>query len=85
MPAFKQISTLVVQMTALYIAAGFVPAHAYLDPGTGSLMIQGLIASIAAGAAAAGLYWHKVKMFFSRGQASTDDGPTYARADDAEG
>jgi hypothetical protein len=84
MPTFKQTSKVLAQLTGLYVAAGFVPAHAYLDPGTGSLMIQGLIASIAAGATVAGLYWHKVKMFFRRGQASSDEGPAYARPDDAE-
>jgi hypothetical protein len=33
------------------------PAYAYLDPGTGSIILQGLLAGIAAGAAVAGMYW----------------------------
>lgn len=41
------------------------PAHAYLDPGTGSIILQGLLAGIAAAMAAAGLYWARLKNFFS--------------------
>jgi hypothetical protein len=40
-------------------------AHAYIDPGTGSIILQGLLAGIAAAMAAAGLYWARVKNFFS--------------------
>jgi uncharacterized membrane protein SpoIIM required for sporulation len=39
-------------------------AYAYLDPGTGSLLLQGLLAAIAAAAAAAGLYWNRILLFF---------------------
>ena len=42
------------------------PAYAYLDPGTGSLLIQGIIASIAAAGAVARLYWHKIVGIFHR-------------------
>jgi hypothetical protein len=41
-------------------------ASAYLDPGTGSIILQGLIATVAAIAAYAGLYWQRVKAFFQR-------------------
>lgn len=41
------------------------PAYAYLDPGTGSIILQGLLAGIAAAMAAAGLYWARLKHFFS--------------------
>ena len=40
-------------------------AHAYLDPGTGSLLLQGLIAGIAAASVVLGGYWSRVKAFFS--------------------
>jgi len=42
------------------------PAHAYLDPGTGSIILQGLIAAVAAVAVTGKLYWEKIKSFFSR-------------------
>ena len=35
-------------------------AHAYLDPGTGSIILQGIIFAIAAIAVALKLYWHKL-------------------------
>ena len=40
-------------------------SHAYLDPGTGSILLQGLIAGIAGGIVVMKLYWTKVKSFFS--------------------
>lgn len=36
------------------------PAHAYLDPGTGSAILQGVIAAIAAVGIAGKLYWHRI-------------------------
>tara|TARA_S200000501_G_C20612080_1_gene650758 strand:- start:28 stop:231 length:204 start_codon:yes stop_codon:yes gene_type:complete len=41
------------------------PAYAYLDPGIGSLLIQGLIAAIAAVTTYCSIYWKKIKDFFS--------------------
>ena len=35
-------------------------AHAYLDPGTGSIILQGIIGAIAAGATFLKFYWHKI-------------------------
>lgn len=40
-------------------------AHAYLDPGTGSMLLQGLVAGIAAGSVVLGRYWAKIRGFFS--------------------
>lgn len=42
------------------------PAQAYLDPGTGSILLQGLIAAVAAVLTWAGFYWQKLKSFFRR-------------------
>ena len=44
-------------------------AQAYLDPGTGSMLLQGLIAGLAATSVVIGRYWYKVKSYFVR----TDD------------
>lgn len=41
-------------------------AYAYLDPGTGSLIIQSLIAACAAGFFILKSYWYKIKMKFRR-------------------
>lgn len=40
-------------------------AWAYLDPGTGSMLLQGLIAGIAAVSIVGGRYWAKIKGLFS--------------------
>lgn len=40
------------------------PAYAYLDPSTGSAILQGLLAGIAGALAALKLYWQRVKHFF---------------------
>lgn len=42
------------------------PAAAYLDPGTGSMLIQGLIAVIGATLATVGIYWQAMRGLFRR-------------------
>jgi len=41
-------------------------AHAYLDPGVGSMLFQSLIAAIAGGIFFIKTYWSKLKIFFSK-------------------
>jgi len=41
-------------------------AHAYLDPGTGSLILQGILAAIGAGIVTWGIYWRKFTGLFRR-------------------
>jgi|TARA_B110000259_G_C13884591_1_gene350416 hypothetical protein len=41
-------------------------AFAYLDPGTGSIILQALVGAIAAGATYCSMYWQKIKNFFSK-------------------
>ncbi len=41
------------------------PAFAYLDPATGSILIQGAIAAVAGAAVTIKLYWHRLKALFS--------------------
>lgn len=36
------------------------PAHAYLDPGTGSILLQGLIGAVAGALVVIKLYWARV-------------------------
>ena len=38
--------------------------HAYLDPGTGSIVIQAVIAGVVGALAAGRLYWHKLRSVF---------------------
>lgn len=43
-----------------------VSAHAYLDAGTGSLILQALIAAVAGAALGIRVYWQKLKTFAGR-------------------
>lgn len=41
------------------------PAYAYLDPGTGSMLLQGILAGIMAMGVTVGIYWRRLKAFFT--------------------
>lgn len=47
-------------------------AHAYIDPGTGSLMLQALIGGLAGGLFMIKIYWRKLKEMFAGGKQGTD-------------
>ena len=50
---------------AFFLSLGFTsPAFAYLDPGTGSMILQLLLGGIAGGLVIAKLYWQKLKGVF---------------------
>jgi hypothetical protein len=46
--------------SALLYAVFATPAHAYLDPGTGSMILQVLLGGLAGLALAGRYYWHKI-------------------------
>lgn len=49
-------------------------AYAYLDPGTGSMILQGIIGGLAAVAVVAKIYWDRLIRFFGfRKDSSVDD------------
>ena len=48
------------------------PAYAYLDPGTGSILLTGLIAGLAAIISFLSIYWQKVKAFFVKQEPDID-------------
>jgi len=54
----------------------YSPAHAYIDPGTGSLIIQGIIGAIAAIGVTLKLYWHKLKVLFTGKKKSIEESKT---------
>jgi hypothetical protein len=43
-----------------------VPVDAYLDPGTGSALLQGLIGAIAVGTGFIAYQWQRIRALFSR-------------------
>ncbi len=42
------------------------PAYAYLDPGTGSMLVQLLLGGVAGALVIGKLYWQRIKAFFGR-------------------
>ncbi len=62
---FKRILTL----SLLVLSFKFVlasPAQAYLDPGSGSFIIQIIVASLMGAILIFKIYWKKIKSFFGR-------------------
>lgn len=53
-------------VAATLVLAFTLPAHAYLDPGTGSMILQAIVGAIAVAGATASIYWAKVKSVASR-------------------
>lgn len=57
---FKKAAILCLAIWSIQIS----PAYAYMDPGTGSLLLQGLLGGIAGAAVFIRIYWHKLVSWF---------------------
>jgi hypothetical protein len=53
-------------LALISFAAGTAPAYAYLDPGTGSMLLQAILGGIAGVVIAGKLYWGKIRDWISR-------------------
>jgi hypothetical protein len=51
------------------------PALAYIDPGTGSFVIQGIIAAIVGGGFAVKMFWGRIKAKITGKTPTEDDDP----------
>ena len=49
-------------MAVFFFALSIEPAFAYLDPGTGSMLLQVILGGIAAIGVALKLFWHKIRV-----------------------
>jgi hypothetical protein len=56
-------SVMLAALAVVLISTG--DAHAYLDPGLGSMLLQGLVAGVAAGSVVLSRYWHRIRAYFS--------------------
>lgn len=56
----------------LFASESYGPAYAYLDPGTGSMMLQALMAGVVGGLAIGRLYWTRLKSLLGRNVKSED-------------
>ena len=57
----NQLFTVCIIMFSFFITS---PAYAYLDPGTGSLILQGIIAGLAMLSVTIKMWWHKITSLF---------------------
>ncbi len=69
----KSTNRLIVGLVVLGAIGITTPAHAYLDPGTGSMLLQLLLGGVAGALVVGKLYWHRIKVFFGRGAAPDRD------------
>lgn len=61
----KTTSSLMASLTALCIVMlSTKPAYAYLDPGTGSMLVQAVIAAVAAVSVSLGVFRRRIRSFF---------------------
>ena len=60
----KNSTKLIISLIVFFVLMLFVkPAYAYLDPGTGSMLLQALIAGVTI---FIGVFWRRLRLFFSR-------------------
>jgi len=62
-------------LIAVLLLLMFTDAVAYLDPGTGSMLLQVILGGVAAVGVAIKLYWHKLRAAFgmSKKEAPEDE------------
>ena len=58
----------IVALAMLFAIGSTTPAWAYLDPGTGSIILQGLIAGLASALFIFKSYFYRLKNLFRRGE-----------------
>ncbi len=58
---------------AFMLLATHGPAFAYLDAGTGSMIIQGIIGAVVAGLYIIKMYWHRILTFLGIRQKTEDE------------
>jgi len=64
-------------LLTLVLLAVVSPAQAYLDPGTGSMLLQVILGGLAAVGVALKLYWHKLRVALGlRRKPAAEDEPT---------
>jgi hypothetical protein len=62
-------------VVALLLVLLSSPAYAYLDPGTGSMIVQGLVAGLAVASAAVAAFWTRIRRLFSGRRKPADPEP----------
>ena len=60
-------------VAAAALATFAPPALAYLDPGTGSMILSAIIGLVATAVLAVKTYWYKLKSLFKRGRGAGEE------------
>ncbi|MEW6710482.1 MAG: hypothetical protein AB1403_11720 [Candidatus Riflebacteria bacterium] len=81
---FKQPFNLLI-LGVLYLVVMASPAYAYLDPGTGSFIIQMLVAGIAGALFVLKTYWQKFTGFFTGNRRENEKTPSPEKKADEDG
>ena len=55
-----------ISLTFIYFLFSTTNANAYIDPGTGSIILQAILAFIAGAVATISLWWGNLKMFLKK-------------------
>lgn len=55
-------------LLAVLLLTAVDPLYAYLDPGTGSMLLQVILGGIAAVGVALKLFWHRIRIAVGRGK-----------------
>ena len=66
----KKVNVVLYLATLLLVSA---PAHAYIDPGSGSAILSAVIGLFVAVGLAIKTYWYKLKSLFTKKQDPTSD------------
>jgi hypothetical protein len=80
----ESVSRLAVTLFCVSTAYAFVPfdAHAYLDPGTGSFVLQAVVASVMGAVFLTKTYWAKIKARFKGETPEAESDVQAERGDD---
>ncbi len=56
------------RLISLTVVAGLLasPAYAYLDPGTGSILVQAVLAALAVASAGVVAFWARIRQLFAK-------------------
>ena len=60
----RRVSTFLLSLAFVLYLSG--TAYAYIDPGTASMILQGLVALVAGTLVTIRLYWRQIKSFFGK-------------------
>ena len=65
----KQLS--ITSLAAIFFSLSSFPAFAYIDPGTGSIVVQAIIAAVVSASFTIKVYWSRIRSYLSKKSGSS--------------